>query len=371
MWKKETKMRWLSFKTFIVICFVFSNLTYGKDYSDLKNAQKLLVKRKKEILKLSKREKKTFKNLAKLEKEISRLKDKISKEETKLRRLKKEIKRIEEKILFIKEEITFKKKILKEIIKIYWNFYVRNMIQDFQGKLVSFNIYKNWILILTLQIKDNLEDLRKFSNSLRRTLKEKREIQNKIFETTKFLIKQREALLDKKLYLINQIKKIRAIKLYKEAQLKEIRDLIKRLKLTSISLFQKKINALKGYLPWPVNGKVILKFDLRSRPPIEGIRICVNRSKKVKAVLWGKVVFADKLRGFGKVVIIFHGNNFYSLYAYLKESYVFVGQRVEQSEPIGEVGFCPKCKGLGLYFEIRHGKKPLNPLKWLKDRRSG
>jgi septal ring factor EnvC (AmiA/AmiB activator) len=72
------------------------------------------------------------------------------------------------------------------------------------------------------------------------------------------------------------------------------------------------------------------------------------------------------LRGFGQVVILYHGQQYYTLYAYLAGSSVKVGQDVEKGETIGKAGFYPKAQTSGLYFELRYGKKTLDPESWFK-----
>jgi len=85
----------------------------------------------------------------------------------------------------------------------------------------------------------------------------------------------------------------------------------------------------------------------------------------VRSVFWGKVVHNDVLRGLGKVVILFHGGDYYTLYAYLSDTSVQTGQDVEKDEVIGHVGYYPEAHGNGLYFELRFHQKPINPLLWL------
>lgn len=65
---------------------------------------------------------------------------------------------------------------------------------------------------------------------------------------------------------------------------------------------------------------------------------------------WGKVVHNDQLRGFGQVVVVFHGEDYYSIYAFLADTSVVVGREVSQGDQIGVSGFYPKAQGPGLYF---------------------
>jgi septal ring factor EnvC (AmiA/AmiB activator) len=122
---------------------------------------------------------------------------------------------------------------------------------------------------------------------------------------------------------------------------------------------------LQGHLPWPGHGKVVASFNPGAAPPVRGIGIEVDRKQPVQAVSWGKVVHNDQLRGFGRVVILYHGDDYYTLYAFLANSPLRMGQKVEKGETIGTTGFYPPANGPGLYFELRFGQKAVNPMDWL------
>ncbi len=369
MWEKDYKMRKLSFIFFLgIISFftIFGNVYLYSEPYEILEKKRLLIQKRKEILKLTKQERRTFKNLARLEKKIVQLEEKISMLEGSLRRLKIEKKLVYHKLEKLKKEIKVRKDTLKKLLNFYWFVYLKRAQMDLDRFLESWSLYQHWVVILNVKLVDDISVLAKFIKELNKTLKRKQLIERDIKAKTKALIKERESVLDKKLFLLQEIRRIRALKIQKEAQLKQIRETIKRLKLASLSFFKTSFVRLKGRLPWPVKGRVVYRFNMRHRPPREGIGIRVSSNTQVKVISWGKVVFSDKLRGFGNVIIVFHGNDFYSLYAYLKRVYVFVGQRVERSEIIGVAGFCPKCRGYGVYFELRKGKRPVNPLKWLK-----
>ncbi|MFW5734924.1 MAG: murein hydrolase activator EnvC family protein [Oceanidesulfovibrio sp.] len=129
---------------------------------------------------------------------------------------------------------------------------------------------------------------------------------------------------------------------------------------------RKAIGGLKGRLPWPVErGNVELGFKAKADPPHRGMGLAVIDGEAVHAVAWGKVVHNETLRGYGKVVILVHGEEYYSLYAYLAETSVDVGEEVEAGQVIGQAGYFPELKGPGLYFELRFHQKAINPKAWL------
>jgi septal ring factor EnvC (AmiA/AmiB activator) len=82
----------------------------------------------------------------------------------------------------------------------------------------------------------------------------------------------------------------------------------------------------------------------------------------------GIVVYSGEFKGFGKIVIIDHNENIFSTYGFLSDIYVSNGVYVTTSSVIGSVGFDKRSnkKEEVLYFELRKGDIPLNPLDWLK-----
>jgi septal ring factor EnvC (AmiA/AmiB activator) len=64
-------------------------------------------------------------------------------------------------------------------------------------------------------------------------------------------------------------------------------------------------------------------------------------------------------------LIIAHGENYYSVYAHIEELFKTKGDEVEKDEVIATVGDTGSMAGSGLYFELRHHGKPMNPLEWL------
>jgi septal ring factor EnvC (AmiA/AmiB activator) len=77
------------------------------------------------------------------------------------------------------------------------------------------------------------------------------------------------------------------------------------------------------------------------------------------------VVFADRFKGYGLMVVLDHGGKHHSLYAHLAETSVQLGQKVAEGDTLGTVG-ASGVEGSGLYFEMRFQGRPEDPLDWLK-----
>ena len=117
----------------------------------------------------------------------------------------------------------------------------------------------------------------------------------------------------------------------------------------------------------PVRGAVTNRFGA-ARPEggtWKGIFIRAAAGSEVKAIAGGRVVFADWMRGFGNLLIIDHGRGYLSIYgnndALLKQT----GDTLRGGEAIAAAGSSGGNAESGLYFEIRHQGKPIDPLKWV------
>ncbi len=133
----------------------------------------------------------------------------------------------------------------------------------------------------------------------------------------------------------------------------------------------------KGRLTWPNAGVVVARFGRQKHPRFDtyvqrkGIEISPPETRggdAVRAVHDGVVAYADAFRGYGMVVILDHGENYYSVYGHMGRLRVSVGDRVGKSRPLGEVAGAGGGPDGNLYFEIRHQGAPQDPLAWLQER---
>ena len=97
----------------------------------------------------------------------------------------------------------------------------------------------------------------------------------------------------------------------------------------------------------------------------KGLFIRSDSGQEVKAVASGRVVFADWLRGFGNLLIVDHGQGFMSLYGNNETLYKQVGETIRGGDTVATVGNSGGIPESGLYFELRHQGKPLDPLSWV------
>lgn len=120
--------------------------------------------------------------------------------------------------------------------------------------------------------------------------------------------------------------------------------------------------------PWPLRGTLQGRFG-RPRPDTggvwRGILISAKDGSPVKSVASGRVVFADWMRGFGNLIIVDHGNNYMSVYGYNQSLSRRVGDTVKSGQTIARAGSTGGQVEPALYFEIRRGSQPVDPLQIL------
>jgi septal ring factor EnvC (AmiA/AmiB activator) len=127
---------------------------------------------------------------------------------------------------------------------------------------------------------------------------------------------------------------------------------------------------MRGKLPWPVPGRVTAHYQEQHANSAAGMRwngemIEAARGAKVRAPYFGRVVYADWLQGLGLLLIIGHSGGYMTLYGHAEVLYKSVGDWVAPGDVIAALsdanGAAPQ-----LYFEIREGRKTVDPKVWLK-----
>jgi septal ring factor EnvC (AmiA/AmiB activator) len=132
--------------------------------------------------------------------------------------------------------------------------------------------------------------------------------------------------------------------------------------------------ALRGRLLWPADGRVVGGYGAQVHPRFgtktfrNGIDIDVAEGTSIVAVAGGQVLYTGWFRGYGNLIIVDHGGEYYTLYAHAANIRVAEGDDVKQGQTIGTVGDTGSLAGTRLYFEVRHAGKPQDPSQWLRPR---
>jgi len=305
--------------------------------------------------------------LSDIEEDIKTLKKRISTQEKVLKEIKSNEHKARKDHFALEKE---KKRITLELsglMKTLWPVHLQNVRARFEGvdSWDTFDRRFNWLSDIYGATQSKLEEARVNSKRISQNLERQRLLENEAEKQLAQINNNKDRLLGNKYSLRKNLKKIRKKRQSTEAELSEILTAIDDLKYQLQSQKTKRFSLYKRTLPWPVKGRLVSGFSLKAKPPVRGLILAANDGATVQSVFWGKVVHNDTLRGFGHVVIVYHGYDYYSLYAYLSDTYVHNGQEVEKNEPLGVVGYNPKADGTGLYFELRFHQKPINPKLWL------
>jgi len=131
---------------------------------------------------------------------------------------------------------------------------------------------------------------------------------------------------------------------------------------------------LKGRLPWPTEGRIVTGYGAQVHPRFgtrtfrNGVDIEAAAGREVTAVHSGHVVYTGWFKGYGNLIIVDHGGEYFTLYAHAANIRVAEGDEVKQGQAIGTVGDTGSLQGPRLYFEVRHAGKPQDPAQWLRPR---
>jgi murein DD-endopeptidase MepM/ murein hydrolase activator NlpD len=122
---------------------------------------------------------------------------------------------------------------------------------------------------------------------------------------------------------------------------------------------------------WPISGRLVDGFGHRSDPfsgegaMHTGIDISAPMGTSVKATADGIVMYANWNTGYGRCVIVDHGNGYQTLYGHLSQIGVIEGEEIRQGEIVGRVGNSGRSTGPHLHYEVRVHSTPVNPYRFL------
>jgi septal ring factor EnvC (AmiA/AmiB activator) len=222
---------------------------------------------------------------------------------------------------------------------------------DFDARLT--NTYRYQVALKQRYQDELIEDQLQWQRNISEVEQKKGEI-NKVRRAKQALLK---SIQDQKTVTQKVIEEL-------EGRAKELQALVEKLEREKSLLAYKKSKPElnKGRLLPPVQGSVISQFKEKGQ---NGIEIKAPMETEVRAILPGKVLYADWFKGFGNMVIIDHGDHTFTVSAYCSHLLKKEGDVVSQGEVIARVGSAGSLKGPCLYFEIRHRGKPQDPMDWI------
>lgn len=225
---------------------------------------------------------------------------------------------------------------------------------------------------LKLMIDSDHRQLKGYLADLRELIAKRAKLRGmvaKLAKMQKDIRAQENALTEQmrvKSRMLAELKKSKASRL---SELKDLRDSQKEANQDlSYAFFER-----KGALRPPIDGRLVREYgtfvdpSFRFRLMHKGLFYGSERNTPVHAVFHGRVAVAAQIPGFGKTVILDHGDNYYSVYAFCSKLKVKEGAEVRESELLAHSGEGSPLFGPGLYFEIRHFTDAVDPRPWIKE----
>ena len=119
----------------------------------------------------------------------------------------------------------------------------------------------------------------------------------------------------------------------------------------------------RGTLAIPVSGQIQIRDGRRGESEGPGLEMLAAAGAPVRAAADGRVAFADRYGSYGRLVILDHGDRWYTVYGGLGSLDVRVGDEVSRSARLGTVG--SDVAPASLFFEVRRGTRTVDPRPWL------
>ena len=389
----------------IILVFLFfgtvNSQSSQRDYSEeLRYQNDAINKMKKEIEELSSKLRKANINETTTSKRITNLDEELALVNKLVQSLKKEENSNRTKVNNLKSRIKTKEDELELLRGRYEqrirNTYLKGRVSDLEKVLSSTSwrqaVYRTQYLKIISSIEQTMtkeiegilltinKDKLKLESLLRQSISLKRDKQKQMTSLRKMRIRR-----EKELNRIRQDKSALANYMQeKSAGVKQLESIIKkvledkarsereeRIRQQQQALKTKEFNLLKGQLPWPTEGRVILKFGKQWNPRLKtttdnpGIDIKGQPGSPIRSTMSGVVTTITYIRGYGTTVIIDHGGGFYTVYSHVTNIQTQVDSEVRSGDVIAYMGDSGSVNGSKLHFEVWGKGQKLDPEKWL------
>lgn len=373
------KFFWLLFLFFLII-FAQEGATeeeIERNKRELSEIKRKLQQTEEKLEKLKKEEKDILKIIETIEEKTNLTRKLINQFTITIKNYGNLINNLEREIKNTEKKISEKEKDIDKLVILLYKIKTRLPLEIYFSNKSLPEIYSK-LINLNYIAKENQNQIYELSNLKRKLEKDKKELLI-AYEEVKALKEQKESeerkLKERREEQRKLLSKVRSEKSEQEKLRQELKDAEKRLTNLIAELERKRVKRKlppgahylereKNNLPWPVKGRIISHFGSLSHPKYQtkiknqGIDIETEFGSKVIAIAPGRVVFADRFRGYGNMIIIDHGDGYYTVYSNLSEIAVKVGSEVKAKEVIG-------LSSDYLHFEFRKEGQPVNPLEWL------
>jgi len=224
-------------------------------------------------------------------------------------------------------------------------------------------------------LREKSEEIQVHQRTLTQELNRKKQLADKKESETKLLEKKQD---DRETYLAQVRKDKQLIQkrlAQKRASYKDILNRIKseeaKRKHAVTTIGSTGFAARQGKLPWPVTGSIVSKYGRHLQAVLKtwieniGVDIKGRSGSGVHAVNRGVVKWVTWQRGMDNIVLLYHGDGYYTVYGHLETVLVASGQTVNTGDVIGTLGDNTSLEGPMLHFEVWKGENHYNPEKWL------
>lgn len=336
-------------------------------------------------IKISKRERAIIGELDGVEKGLDSLAREIREGEARIVRNKREIEKIGKELSVYEAEFARNARKLEQWLKLLCNNREPTIVE-----VILYDIPQSKMIrqreMISLLVQEEAKTIKKTEQS-RKAVRDRKEDRNKRLEldmlhTETMRIRAHQSI-EKKKQREELLTRVREQKNLYLAAIKDLEISAKRLQeLIEIQHEEKKsilpgwapFREMKSLLPWPVSGEVTVPFGRLRNPDSPtykrhlGADISAAAGSEIRAIHGAVVVYCDWFRGYGKLVILDHGDGYNSVYAHCSDILVKKGEMVKAGRPIALVGETGSLRGAVLYFEIRENGQPVDPAVWLQRR---
>ncbi len=366
---------------------LFSVLHAAEAEKELEGIKKKMAREKREITKVQKKEGSVLQSLEKIEEALERKNTELKRVNSRLEAILADMQKKEDEAGKIASSLKARRELLKRRARALYKWQRSGSpFVLLNGSLsVTELMQRKRYLELTLAYDQDLVKLLRGESARQEAVgKELARKRKDVDEQRRALVEIQESVRlerEKKREILSSLRRekdthVRALKELEQAalRLQKMMDEISRKSVVQPAPAGAGFEAMRGKLDLPVRGEVMGGFGKTRHPEFsvelfrKGIDIEAPIGEEIRAVEAGKVVFADRFSGYGRMIIVDHGQRYYSVYAHLSDLIKKTGEPVQKGEPIGLVGDSDSLAGARLYFEIRKDGKPVDPLPWFKKR---
>jgi septal ring factor EnvC (AmiA/AmiB activator) len=363
--------------SFALGSFLFATDNIEKTQQELEAIKKQLEAVEKTIQKLSQEEKDILKKIEAFNEKINLTRRLIKKLSAIEKSKTEEIKSMELKIEATKKKISQQKMNLDKLLVVHYKLKCLLPLERIISEKSYGKIYQKFIYlrILAANQKNSIIKLSHLKEQLENQKSELIKVKNELGLLKTQREKEQENLIVSQTAQKKLLSKVNKEKEQKKQLAEELKVAVEQLERLIKELEAKRrarklapglhyLEVMKGKLPWPCTGEVVGYFgtfeDSRYKTKLKnnGIDIKCRSETPVKAIAPGKVVFASRFMGYGNMVILDHGEGYYTVYANLSEIKCYVDSKVEPGEILGYIQDI-------LHFELRSEGKAVDPLLWL------